>query len=143
MPIPIVFITGHGDVPLSVETMKAEAVEFLTKPVRDQQLLHAVQQATDRDRMVRQQRAELTELRRCYESLTQREREVMTLVVTGLLNRQIVAPLRTSEATIKAHRAQLMCKMRAKSLAQLVRIADRLGLLPLWGSRPLPRLILN
>ena len=116
--------------------MKAGAVEFLTKPFRDQQLLDAVQQAIDRDRTLRQQRAEQAELRRRYELLTQREREVMTLgVVTRLLNKQIAAELRTSEATVKAHRAQIMHKqimhkMRAESVAQLVRIAERLSLLP-------------
>jgi FixJ family two-component response regulator len=127
-PIQIVFITAHGDVPMTVQAMKAGAVEFLTKPFRDQQLLDAVQQAIHRDRAARHQRAELTELRRRYESLTQRERDVMTLVVTGLLNKQIAADLGTSEATVKAHRAQLMRKMEAESVAQLVRIAERLGL---------------
>ena len=129
-PIAIVIITAYADVPMTVQALKAGAVEFLTKPFRDQQLLDAVQHAIDRDRTVRQQRAELAELRRSYESLTQREREVMTLVVTGLLNKQIAAKLRTSEATVKAHRAQLIRKMRAESLARLVRIAGRLGLLP-------------
>ena len=129
-PIQIVFITAHGDIPMSVQAMKAGAVEFLTKPFRDQQLLDAVQQAIDRDRAARDQRAELAELRQRYESLTPREREVMTLVVTGLLNKQIAADLRTSEATVKAHRAQLMRKMDVESVAQLVRIAERLILLP-------------
>ncbi len=129
-PITIVIITGHADIPMTVQAVKAGAVEFLTKPFRDQQLLDAVQQAIDRNRTVRQQRAELAELRRRYESLTQRECEVMTLVVTGLLNKQIAARLGTSEATVKAHRAQLMRKMEAESLAQLVTIAGRLGLLP-------------
>jgi FixJ family two-component response regulator len=131
-PIPIVFITAHGDVPMTVQAMKAGAVEFLTKPFRDQQLLEAVQQAIDRDRAARHHRAELAELRRRYESLTQREREVMTRVVTGLLNKQIAAELGTSEATVKAHRAQLMHKMEAESVARLVRIAEGLSL-------PLPR----
>jgi len=129
-PIQIVFITAHGDIPMTVQALKAGAVDFLTKPFRDQQLLDAVQQAIDRDRAVRQQRAELAELRRRHESLTPREREVMALVVTGLLNKQIAAQLRTSEATVKAHRAQLMRKMEAESVAQLVRIAERLSLLP-------------
>jgi FixJ family two-component response regulator len=129
-PIPIVFITAHGDIPMTVQAMKAGAVEFLTKPFRDQQLLDAVQQAIDRDRAARHQRAELTELRRRYESLTQREREVMTLVVRGSLNKQIATELGTSEATVKAHRAQLMHKMEAESVAQLVRIAEGLRLLP-------------
>jgi FixJ family two-component response regulator len=130
-PIPIVFITAHGDIPMTVQAMKAGAVEFLTKPFRDQQLLDAVQQAIDRDRTARHQRAELAELRRRYESLTQREREVMALVVTGLLNKQVAAELGTSEATVKAHRAQLMHKMEAESVAQLVRFSERLGFLPL------------
>jgi FixJ family two-component response regulator len=129
-PIPIVFITAHSDVPMSVEAMKAGAVDFLTKPFREQQLLDAVHQAIDRDRMVRQQRAEVAELQRWYESLTPREREVMTLVVTGLLNKQIAAELQTSEATVKAHRAEVMRKMKAQSLPQLVRIAERLGRTP-------------
>ena len=132
-PIQIVFMTAHGDIPMTVQAMKAGAVEFLTKPFRDQQLLDAVQHAIDRDRAARQQRAEWTELRRRHESLTPREREVMALVVTGLLNKQIAAQLRTSEATVKAHRAQLMHKMEADSVAQLVRIAERLSLLPLGG----------
>lgn len=130
-PIQIVFITAHGDIPMTVQALKAGAVDFLTKPFRDQQLLDAVQQAIDRDRAGRHQRAGLAELRRRYESLTPREREVMTLVVTGLLNKQIAAQLHTSEATVKAHRAQLMRKMEADSVAQLVRVAERLGLLPL------------
>ena len=129
-PIPIVFITAHGDIPMTVQAMKAGAVEFLTKPFRDQQLLDAVQQAIDRDRAARHQRAELAELRRRYETLTQRERDVMTRVVTGSLNKQIAAELGTSEATVKAHRAQLMHKMEAESVAQLVRIAEGLSLRP-------------
>jgi len=129
-PIPIVFITAHGDIPMTVQAMKAGAVEFLTKPFRDQQLLDAVRQAIDRDRAARQQRGELAELRRRYESLTPRERDVMPLVVTGLLNKQIAAELHTSEATVKAHRAQLVHKMKAGSVAQLVRMAEGLGLLP-------------
>jgi FixJ family two-component response regulator len=129
-PIQIVFITAHGDIPMTVQALKAGAVDFLTKPFRDQQLLDAVQQAIDRDRAAREQRAELSELRRRYESLTQREREVMTLVVRGSLNKQIAAELGTSEATVKAHRAQLMRKMQAESVAQLVRITERLSLLP-------------
>jgi FixJ family two-component response regulator len=130
-PIQIVFITAHGDIPMTVQALKAGAVDFLTKPFRDQPLLDAVQHAIDRDRTARHQRAQLAELRRRYESLTPREREVITLVVTGLLNKQIAAQLRTSEATVKAHRAQLMRKMEAESVAQLVTIAERLGLLPL------------
>jgi FixJ family two-component response regulator len=130
LPIQIVFITAHGDIPMTVQALKAGAVDFLTKPFRDQQLLDAVQQAIDRDRAARQQRAELAELRRRHESLTLREREVMALVVTGLLNKQIATQLRASEATVKAHRGQLMRKMEADSVAQLVRIAERLSLLP-------------
>ena len=129
-PIQIVFITAHGDIPMTVHALKAGAVDFLTKPFRDQQLLDAVQQAIDRDRAARHQRADLAELRRRYESLTQREREVMALVVTGLLNKQIAAQLHTGEATVKAHRAQLMRKMEVDSVAQLVRIAEELSLLP-------------
>ena len=128
-PIQIVFITAHGDIPMTVQALKAGAGDFLTKPFRDQQLLDAVQQAIDRDRAGRHHRADLAELRRRYESLTQREREVMTLVVTGLLNKQIAAQLHTSEATVKAHRAQLIRKMKADSVAQLVRVAEELNLL--------------
>ncbi len=130
-PIQIVFITAHGDIQMTVQALKAGAVDFLAKPFRDQQLLDAVQQAIDRNRTARHQRAQLAELRRRFESLTQREREVMTLVGTGLLNKQIAAQLRTSEATVKAHRAQVMRKMEAESVAQLVTIAEGLGLLPL------------
>src|SRR5262249_15480509 len=126
----IVFITAHGDIPMTVQALKAGAVDFLTKPFRDQQLLDAVQQAIDRDRAARRQRADLAKLRRRYDSLTQREREVMTLVVSGLLNKQIATQVRASEATVKAHRAQLMRKMEVGSVAQLVRIAEGLGLLP-------------
>lgn len=132
--IPIVFIRGHGDVPMSVQAMKAGAVEFLTKPVRDQQLLDAVQQAIDRDRVERRRRTVLEELRRRHESLTPREREVMTRVVAGLLNKQIAVELGTSEITVKVHRAKLVRKMRAKSLPELVRMAERLGA-PTVGER--------
>jgi FixJ family two-component response regulator len=127
--IPIVFITGHGDIPMSVRAMKAGAVEFLTKPFRDQDLLDAIQQALERDRTARDQRAALEELRNRFASLTPREREVMKRVVAGLLNKQIGAELGTSETTIKIHRHQVMEKMEAGSLPELVRMADRLGIL--------------
>jgi FixJ family two-component response regulator len=125
--IPIVFITGHGDIQMSVRAMKAGAVEFLTKPFRDQDLLDAVQQAIDRDRAARLKRAEAAELLERYESLSPREREVMALVVCGRLNKQIAGELGTSEATVKMHRSHLMQKMRADSLADLLRTAQKLG----------------
>jgi FixJ family two-component response regulator len=124
--IPIIFITGHGDIPMSVEAMKAGAVEFLTKPFRGQELLDAVQGAIARDRAARQERAEIAELRQCFDRLSHREREVLDGVVTGLLNKQIAAELGISELTVKTHRAHVMEKMRAESLADLVRITDRL-----------------
>ena len=126
--IPIIFITGHGDIPMTVRAMKTGAVEFLTKPFRDQDLLDAIQQALERDRIAREQRAEIEELRGRLDSLTPREREVMGLVVAGLLNKQIAGELGTSETTIKIHRHQVMEKMGAGSLAELVRMADRLGI---------------
>ena len=124
--IPIIFITGHGDIPMSVQAMKAGAVEFLTKPFRDQDLLDAIEQATERDRSARKQRQETVDLSQRYESLTPREREVMRLVVTGLLNKQIASELGISEKTVNVHRAQVMQKMKADSLADLVRISERL-----------------
>jgi len=125
--IPIIFITGHGDIPMSVRAMKAGAVEFLTKPFRDQDLLDAIQQALDRDRLARSHQAETAELHHRYQSLTPRESEVFGLVVRGLLNKQIALQLGTSEITIKLHRRQVMEKMDAASLADLVRMAERLS----------------
>jgi FixJ family two-component response regulator len=126
--LPIIFMTGYGDIPMTVRAMKAGAVEFLTKPFRDQDLLDAVQQALERDRVARAQRLEMAELRERFDALTPRERDVFGLVVTGLQNKQVAAALGTSEITIKRHRAQVMHKMRVTSLAELVRIADTLGL---------------
>jgi len=128
--IPIVFITGHGDIPMTVEAMKAGAVEFLTKPFRGQDLLDAVQRALARDRDARQERAEIAELRKCFDTLSPREREVLRMVATGMLNKQIAAELGISELTVKTHRAHIMEKMRAGSLAGLVRITDRLESVP-------------
>jgi FixJ family two-component response regulator len=127
LDIPIVFITGYGDIRMSVQAMKAGAVEFLTKPFRDQELLDAVHQALDRDRTFRVQRAESTNIRSRYDSLSTREKEVMNLVVRGLLNKQIAAELGTTEATIKLHRGKLMKKMRAESVADLIHMAEKMA----------------
>ena len=126
--VPIIFITGYGDIPMTVQAMKAGAVEFLTKPFRNQELLDAIQQALERDRSTREQQAKNEELHTRYDSLTPREREVMTLVVAGLLNKQIAGELGTSETTVKNHRHQLMEKMGADSVAELVKMAYNLGI---------------
>ena len=126
--IPIIFITGHGDIPMSVRAMKAGAVEFLTKPFRDQDLLDAIHQAIERDRTALQRQAELAKVQARYESLTPREREVMRLVVGGMLNKQIAAELGTAQATVKIQRASIMRKMKAASVVQLARLAGKLGI---------------
>lgn len=124
--IPIIFITGHADIPMTVTAMKSGAIEFLTKPFRDQDLLDVIQRALNRDRMLREKHQQLAGLQQRYAGLSTREREVMTLVVAGMLNKQIAAELKASETTVKIHRAHVMQKMQAKSLPELVRMADKL-----------------
>ncbi len=128
LEIPIVFLTGHGDIPASVQAMKAGAIEFLTKPVDERDLLRAIQEAIDRDRRTRKQHAEMHDLQSRHDSLTGREREVMQQVISGLLNKQVAAELNITEFTVKIHRGQVMRKMRADSLADLVRMAESLGI---------------
>jgi FixJ family two-component response regulator len=127
IPIPIIFITGHGDIPMSVRAMKAGAVEFLTKPFRDQDLLDAIQVGLERDRARRQRQAEIAILRERFEGLTRREREVLSRIVSGLPNKQVAAEIGTSETTVKVHRGRLMRKMAATSLPELVRMAEKMG----------------
>jgi FixJ family two-component response regulator len=128
--IPIIFITAHGDIPMSVRALKSGAVEFLTKPFRDQDLLDAIQQALQADIAAREQLAEIHKLQERYQSLTAREREVMTLVVTGMLNKQIASEIRATEGTVKIHRGHVMRKMQAESVVELLRMADKLRVSP-------------
>ena len=128
IPIPVIFITGHGDIPMSVRAMKAGAVEFLTKPLRDQDLLDAIQAALRRDRTRLEDERKVADLRTRQESLTPRERQVMALLVAGRVNKQVAAEIAISEVTVRLHRGQIMRKMRASSLADLIRIADKIKL---------------
>jgi FixJ family two-component response regulator len=130
MQIPIIFVTAHGDIPMSVRALKSGAVEFLTKPFRDQELLDAIQQALERDQAAQKQEAEIHDLQERYRGLTTREQEVMTLVVSGMLNKQIASEIGASEATVKVHRGHVMQKMHAGSVVDLVRMADKLKLFP-------------
>jgi FixJ family two-component response regulator len=136
LEIPIVFLTGHGDIPASVKAMKAGAVEFLTKPVDEQDLLNAIQEAIERDERTRERHAETRDLRDRYQSLTAREQEVMQQVISGLLNKQVAASLNITEDTVKFHRGNIMRKMRAASLADLVRMAENLGIRSDQGPAP-------
>jgi FixJ family two-component response regulator len=145
-PVPIIFITGHGDIPMSVRAMKEGAVEFLTKPFRDQDLLDAIHQALKADRTAREQRAKAAEVRRRYDTLTSREREVMQLVIAGMLNKQIAGELGTSEVTVKMHRGQVMHKMQAQSVVELLRMSEAMAIITTAPSQarvskksPLPR----
>ena len=133
--VPIIFLTGHGDIPMSVRAMKAGAVEFLTKPFREQELLDAIRSAIDRDRTLRAERREGAELRRRHASLTPRERDVLARIVAGLLNKQIAGELGTTEATVKEQRGHVMAKMQAGSVAELVHFASRLGISPAGDGR--------
>jgi FixJ family two-component response regulator len=137
--LPVVFITGHGDVPMSVQAMKSGAIEFLLKPVREQELLDAIRRGIERDRQRRDQDKALASLRRRFESLTAREREIMLLVTRGLLNKQIAGELGLSEVTVKVHRGHVMQKMQAKSLADLVRMSDKLHIAPATAQAPDPK----
>jgi FixJ family two-component response regulator len=130
MQIPIIFVTAHGDIPMSVKALKSGAVEFLTKPFRDQDLLDAIQQALERDGITLKEQAEVNDLQERYRALTAREQEVMTLVVSGMLNKQIASDIGASEATVKIHRGHVMHKMQAASVVDLVRMADKLKLSP-------------
>jgi FixJ family two-component response regulator len=136
--MPIIFITGQGDIPMTVRAMKAGAIEFLTKPFSDEVLLNAIRQALERSRVALHEQASLQELRSCYASLTPRERQVMALVVSGLLNKQVGGELNISEITVKAHRGKVMEKMKAGSLADLVKMASKLGVARVSGSGTMP-----